>query len=416
MMTIFFLLYFLVHCESGERVQHPSDFWKRTSYGNELSQFYRYASLVNATDKRVLSDPHYMSNLYTRFHNCEQSIIEEKGFRMYQCRHDLRTLQMKERSALFVHERDKDEPKRYKRDCEYKIGLINESNMYAFKGRIIKVNNDNLSIRFQNDGNSDINEFLFSDLRDDFFVLHFQIFQEKCSIRLSHGDLKTQIYGGSTFDVNIETDDFISHCKTYDRFDNTYNVYRHIPKIVAFVKIHVVLNFENFDAFSDLGDWQFVPMQYHIAKNKILTIENEMEFHDMSSLSLESVSMQKFVQNSDSHVTHETYSTNRNNQSLERFGTVETYYYRDAFKCAPYWIKRNSRNSLINDYEWRSECEKYMRIHTLTMCLQHHDIYLVGESHMRYQFDISVDRYINRIEVDKYHKDMDHYVIYIIKF
>ena len=64
---------------------------------------------------------------------------------MYQCRHDLRTLQMKERSALFVHERDKDEPKRYKRDCEYKIGLINESNMYAFKGRIIKVNNDNLA-------------------------------------------------------------------------------------------------------------------------------------------------------------------------------------------------------------------------------------------------------------------------------
>jgi len=60
-----------------------------------------------------------------------------------------------------------------------------------------------------------------------------------------------------------------------------------------------------------------------------------------------------------------------------------------------------------DDYAWRSGTPKYFTISAMKRCLAKQTIYFVGESHMRYQFDITMDRYVNKQRVGRYHGAMN---------
>ena len=60
------------------------------------------------------------------------------------------------------------------------------------------------------------------------------------------------------------------------------------------------------------------------------------------------------------------------------------------------------------DYSWRGKEEKYLTVSAMQQCLKFQDISLIGESHMRYQFDLIITRYIDKSQVGRYHGNMNN--------
>ena len=335
---------FIIFLSSTSSSLHPS-------YGNELAQLNRYISLVDAQSSFNVSE------VYEAYRSCEQSVSPEKGFRFYTCRGDIRKQQMAIRSPLYKPGR-RPASKKYVTDCKYRVVNSNDSS-YSF-----------------------------------------QISQEECKSKFSLSQ------GGATFEVSAVSTDYLALCRVIDTFDDKYKVYCDFP-IRAIEKecphVTIFLHFEHFDAFSDLGDDNFAPMNRSIHSGEICfsTLKTSNSTVELVGDSTEDyywirnnitfIPLKKLENLNDSRIRNiETDSSNRSSHAYYISGTSSIQYHDSA------------------DYAWSGEKGKYLTISAMQECLKKQDIYLIGESHMRYQFDLIMTRYIDRTQVGRYHGSMNH--------
>jgi len=86
----------------------------------------------------------------------------------------------------------------------------------------------------------------------------------------------------------------------------------------------------------------------------------------------------------------------------------------DAVGSEPLWLIRPPRSTNSNPslqgailgdkvYEWRGQNPKYLTVSAMKRCLKRQTLWFIGESHMRYQFDITMDRYVDKLKMGRYH-------------
>lgn len=347
-----FIIILLILCS------HNSRSTSSTSYGNELEQFYRYISIV---DSQVNA-----TNLYDKFRTCEKNTVPELGFRHYNCRHEIRKEMMDSYKPLIdhTHLRDPNVNKRYSLDCTYNINIT-----------------ENLLLQ-----NSTSFEFM--------------IFQSNCQQNFNYSQ------GGSTFEIAARTSDFVTTCKSFDNFDNTYNIYCDVPKLQSLdgettascLLISVVIHYEHFDAFVDAGDFHWSSLGYTIMSSCLCTngtiYESTSASCDVTRTYLKGQST--WVR--PNIVFPQDTSIDSTNKDAEHYSFVHKGNRHHHLNPSGY--------PNTNDYAWKSGSAKYYTVSAFQKCLSVQDIHFVGESHMRYQFDITMDRYIDKLRLGRYHGDM----------
>jgi len=339
------------------------------SYGNELEQFYKYITISNENlNKSNLNE----TILYEKFHFCEKNTIPELGFRHYNCRHDIRKEMIESIIPLLDHNNNRDPivNKRYAVDCKYNI-LIPED------------------LSFENSKSTDLFQFIIT--------------QNNCQRQFNYSQ------GGSTFEITARTTSFITVCRSFDKFDNTYKIFCDLPeeklltddetkKHNTCLLIDIYLHFEHFDAFSDAGDFHWSSLKHHVTSSCICsngTMYNEDDEACKYS--------HKYYNGQQSWIRPNIYFTNdtiipSSTNAAEHFSILYKGNIHHHFKATSY------PNS--NDYAWRAGIPKYLTVSAMNKCLLTQDIHFIGESHMRYQFDITMDRYVDKLRVGRYHGDM----------
>ena len=290
-----------------------------------------------------------VSELYEAYRSCEQSISPEKGFRFYTCRGDIRKQQTVKRSHLYKPERRTANSKKYLTDCKYRV--VNTSDSSS----------------------------------------SFQITQSDCKSGFSLSQ------GGSTFEISATSTEYLALCRVIDEFNDIYNVYCDFPpkgiteKECPFVTIFV--HFEHFGAFSDLGDDNFAPMNRTIYSGQICFPTNTLQLSSVK-LAGESTSEYFWIRNNSTFIPH-------NNTMGTTIETIPSIISTSTDVLSEQYL-------VSGDYSWRGKKEKYLTVSAMQQCLKFQDISFIGESHMRYQFDLVITRYIDKSEVERKHGDMNN--------
>lgn len=358
--------------------------------GNELEQYEKYVSLtkhINATD------------IFTRNDECERSIIPEKGFRFYNCRHTIRDyLQTLPNMAIAPHTKDPKDASKLKRMCNYRLGPPTLSLSHSKYG-----------------------------VRS---LLSFVIYQENCE---SGG--KVQVPGGSTFDVHVRSKQSLAVCRTIDHFDNTYGVECLSPyteragagrahKAHSFTAAHqpskqcffleVTLHFENYDAFYDVGVPDWSSLAYPVAQSSVCVSTESLTAHSPSAATLN-----RGAAGDPSHPAHfhgHFWATSERNTSsvppiAAAAGINSLAAASTSTTAAAVSSGHEEAASAVypnaEEYHWKGARKKFLKVSAMKTCLREQTIFFVGESHMRYQFDITMDRYVDRLRVGRYHGNMN---------
>lgn len=339
-----------------------------TSYGNELDQFYRYISLVDKYGSSSLN----ASNLYEKFRTCERNTVPELGFRHYNCRHDIRKEMTETMTTLIDHNlfRDPVVNKRYGLDCSYNITAADT--MF---------------------GNATSFQFL--------------IVQSNCKRNFNLSQ------GGSTFEISARTSSFVTSCKSFDFFNDTYKIYCDLPNLQALkdeytektcLLVSVVIHFEHFDAFADAGDFHWSSLGFSVLNSCICgngsVYDSTNPVCDLSRAYQKGQSAwvrPSVVFPNDTIIV----STNKDAEHYSVIHKGNRYHHLNPFEYPN-----------TNDYAWKNGFEKYFTVSAFRKCLSVQDIHFAGESHMRYQFDITMDRYVDKLRLGRYHGDMSTGGIY----
>jgi hypothetical protein len=279
------------------------------SFGNELAQFHRYVSIA---DKHSVINA---SAMYEMYRACEEEYTSQN---LKACHGDMRSKIAATRLPLWKPERNPKFPKKYQRDCEY----------------------------------------VLSAAMDTSYSFHIE--QSACRSEFSLSS------GGSTFEISASSSEFLALCLVRDNFDNSYSVRCEVPysgerKSSECLKVAVRLESEHFDAFSDIGVGDYVPLE-------------ELLKHD--NVCIKALS-DKAVQSS--------------NQ---------------------FWFQSNLSSAAINPlppyetYAWGSMTPKYYTRSSMDQCYAKSEIIFVGESHLCYLFDVSLNMYVDKRVVPKKHSNM----------
>jgi hypothetical protein len=282
------------------------------SFGNELAQFQRYVSIA---DKHSVINA---SVLYETFRACEEAFTVREAFTiddLITCQDTIRKQQLA-RLPLWKPKRNPDVRKRYLRDCEYVISTSSNAS-YSF-----------------------------------------QISQSACQSEFSLS------LGGSTFDITASSIEVLAVCRVHDNFDNTYNVrcevpYRRRRNLTECLNVTVKLETEHFDAYSDIGDDMYAPLDVTLSHDDIC----------IPAWSDESVHSK----------TQHWFHTKRPFPALNS-GVAATI---DSLPQSKY-------------YQWGSMTPKYYTKTSMDECFAKSDIVIAGESHIRYQFDVTRYMYVDR--------------------
>jgi hypothetical protein len=288
-----------------------------SSFGNELAQFQRYISIADKHSEINASE------LYETYRACEQEYTIRN---LKTCPETIRTEQLATRLPLWEPKRNRDVRKKYQRDCEYAISASSNAS-YSF-----------------------------------------QINQSGCKSQFSLS------LGGSVFEISASSSELLALCRVHDNFDNSYNVrceapYRGERKSTECLNVTVTLESEHFDAYSDIGDVVYAPLDETLSHDNIcITAWSDESMYSMS---------QYWFHTNRSILTHHS-------------GVAATI---DPLHPSKY-------------YQWGSANPKYYTKSSMDQCFAKSAIVIAGESHLRYQFDVTRYLYVDKQEAPKKHSDM----------
>ena len=187
----------------------------------------------------------------------------------------------------------------------------------------------------------------------------FQIQQSACISEFSMSS------GGSTFEISASSSEFLALCHVHDNFDNSYDVrcevpYRSENTSTECLEVAVRLESEHFDAFSDIGVADYAHLE-------------ELLQHDNICILASSESVQS-----------------------------SNYY----------WFGTNLSSTAISpvppykSYAWGSPTPRYYTRSSMDQCFAKSNIVFVGESHMCYLFDTTLNMYVDKRTVSRKHSNM----------
>eukprot|EP01032_Pedospumella_encystans_P020544 gene20544-23335_t len=329
--------------------------------GNELEQFAVYERLTAAALN--------VSEFFRATDACEQSTIPEKGFRSYMCRYHLREQREKVMKPLWQRS---DGDKKYKVDCQYAVSLTNAADKQSKYGHATIEKGS----------------------------LTFEIEQSGCRAKLASP-------GGATFEIYLQSTRHLAVCNVIDQFNSKYTVTCPIPtdydqqKVAsmspvvlpevnsnqAFLcsDVTIALHYEHFDAFDDVGHSKFSSLHHTVYKGPVCA---------------------QYTKGSES-------KPEKTDKQQPSGGVVHST--SDDPHSDPLWLVRPHTEktnhqlhmSIFGDaheiYEWRGQVPKYLTVSAMKKCLQRQTLWFIGESHMRYQFDITMDRYVDKLNMGRYH-------------
>jgi hypothetical protein len=245
-----------------------------------------------------------------------------------------------------------------KREC---VEEIRKERVATLLPLWIPTRNANFTNRYQRDC-----EYIISASTNASYS--FQITQSACKSGFS------MLLGGSTFEISASSSGFLTVCRVHDNFDNTYDVTCAMPSRgerdpLKCLKVIARLEAEHFDSYSDIGDLNYVPLDELLNHDNVCILASSDE------------------------------STQSSNQ---------------------YWLRTNESSRAQNflvaatvdplpatmDYLWGSTAPKHYTKSSMNRCFAKSEIIFVGESHMRYQFDVTVRMYVNNLTVSRKHSDM----------
>ncbi len=160
-------------------------------------------------------------------------------------------------------------------------------------------------------------------------------------------------------------------------------------KAHAFVcsDVSVALHYEHFDAFDDVGHSKFSSLHHAVYKGPVC-----------AQYSLENVSRPD--KKAPLSAVHST-SDDPHSDPLWLVRPLSTGP-SDVYK-----VNEKMHASIFGDvgpiYEWRGQVPKYLTVSAMKKCLKRQTLWFIGESHMRYQFDITMDRYVDKLNMGRYH-------------
>ena len=337
-------------------------------FGNELQQFERYEFL---TRDAMLSQER---DFFKTIDECERSIVPEKGHRSYLCRYELRDKRQLIRQPLWSRQVDHKSKGMFKVDCKYSLHL--EHIQYSSKSH----------------GTSDSTmKYVPSSIEGSSLV--FAITQSHCASKYDH-----VAKGGSNFEIFVQSSNHLASCNVLDSFNGSYKAYCPLPDLSPLLpslsnnsskrsvflcsNVTVTLHYEHFDAFCDIGHSQFSSLHHVVYRGPACTKQ-----------SLRTTTM------------HQTNGSS--NSSSSRYQHIRLA--SDLQGSLPIWTRRPlelitpSHKAILGSsvvYEWRGVEKKYLKVSRMKRCLQRQTLWFIGESHMRYQFDITMDRYVMMTMMD----------------
>lgn len=185
------------------------------------------------------------------------------------------------------------------------------------------------------------------------------------------------LYGGSTFEISLESNNYIVICQVLDRFTNEYLVHCLLPFDEEEIindqicgDLTVILDFEHYSAYSDVRLTP-IKLRYHIAHNmricrdtrKALTV-----YKNIAKLSLT------------------TSNTNSNSAK----------FYRQLNKYTKGFYRKSNAN-YQPEFQWLGDKSHFISQAKLDQCVkQFGSIIFVGSSNMRFNFDHMVYSYVNK--------------------
>ena len=324
-------------------------------FGNELQQFERYEFL---TRDSILS---HERDFFKTIDECERSIVPEKGHRSYLCRYELRDKRQSIRQPLWSRQVDHKSKGMFKVDCKYSLHL------------------EHIKSHDSSNGNM---KYVPSSIEGSSLV--FMISQSHCASKYDH-----VAKGGSNFEIFVQSSNHLASCNVLDSFNGSYKAYCPLPDLSPLLpslsdnsrsvflcsNITVTLHYEHFDAFCDIGHSQFSSLHHVLYRGPACT---KQSFHTTKQ------------------------QTNRPiNGSSSRYQHIRLA--SDLQGSLPIWTRRPqelitpSHKAILGTsvvYEWRGVEKKYLKVSRMKRCLQRQTLWFIGESHMRYQFDITMDRYV----------------------
>jgi hypothetical protein len=197
----------------------------------------------------------------------------------------------------------------------------------------------------------------------------FQINQTACKSEFSLS------LGGSVFQISATSSELLVPCHVHDNFDNSYYVRCDTPyggetKSTECLNVTVTLESEHFDAYSDVGNiLDYAPLDLILRHDNVCIPAWSDESEDTMN--------QYWFYANRSFLTHIS-------------GVAATI------------------NPLppIKNYQWGTATPKYYTKSSMDQCFAKSDIVIAGESHLRYQFDVTRYMYVDKQQAPKKHMNM----------
>jgi hypothetical protein len=268
--------------------------------------------------------------------------------------------------------RHSDGDKKYKTDCKYRLQMIEQEQHTSFVAAVVEKG-----------------------------ALSFEIEQFGC-----HSVLP--IPGGATFEIYLRSARHLAVCNTIDHFNSKYTVYCPLPRdfqsnpitstsslslpapakdmVYACADIYTNLHYEHFDAFDDVGHSKFSSLHHVIYKGPVCA-----QFQPGSAA----------VSGKGTANRGQVAATSDDPES-DPLWLVRPYNSADK----QHYFNPQLHASLFGEgsiYEWRGQVAKYLTVPAMKKCLKRQTLWFIGESHMRYQFDITMDRYVDKLNMGRYH-------------
>lgn len=363
------LYYLNIHCIDS-KVSYDIKFGY-FNYGNELEQLKRYIDIVSFTEPNF-----HRQEYYDLVNNCEINTMPHLGHRYYTCRHSLRQQMKMNRTDIWNNSLNV-------------VSIVPGSFHHVVAGRGDVTTS---SFRYSIDC-----EYLTTAHSSNYFIgyFNFTIFQKQCKNRdIASFNYKLDLRGGSTFEILYITDSYMTSCNTVDHFDDSYSVYCHQNTISSYKanisspscgKLIILLQYENYGAFYDTGENDFVSLN-HLLFNDSICDNKEVNDFVFRTPNIKAKAL---------------------SNDIYKMFIEDEIQSRDLF-----WRKRNDKEnkqkSLYGNkiYDWKGMHRRYLTKSLFHKCLQRTDINYIGESHMRYQFDFTMNYYIRTLAVTRKHGSM----------
>jgi hypothetical protein len=153
--------------------------------------------------------------------------------------------------------------------------------------------------------------------------------------------------------------------------------------------ITTVLHYEHFDAFDDIGHSKFSSLHHGIHKGPMCA---QFDASDKTAISAHSADTKNALVAATSDDPHSDPLW-----LVRPFPSAGAkFYHNEQLHSALYGEKGSI-------FEWRGQVRKYLTVSAMKKCLRRQTLWFIGESHMRYQFDITMDRYVDKLNMGRYH-------------